>query len=305
MSGVSGMADGRVDRRRFFRAALGELIKPLEKKAAPLAAHPEGIHHRPAGGRQESKSRLSALGRSTAGPATIGPDGRPGGDCLLRQQPQETVWLRPPGALPEEQFRDTCSRCGECVRVCPAQCIRIEPDGQAAGCRSSTSSDAVRPLRRPAVHRASARPARLVRTPLAEIDMGTAVWRTSPPASAAATRNAPPASTSARSAATRSRVREGKVQVIEEGAPAAASASTTARPCRRASRWCRGSREQLRMEDGRSRIARRPLSQSSILYPLSSTISPPPPPASRPRAPASRSRPRTGPPPGGRTSRRR
>lgn len=39
--------------------------------------------------------------------------------------------LRPPGALPEPGFSDTCSRCGDCVKACPAQCIRIDPD--AAG----------------------------------------------------------------------------------------------------------------------------------------------------------------------------
>jgi len=34
--------------------------------------------------------------------------------------------LRPPGALDETAFVQTCSRCGDCVRVCPAQCIVID-----------------------------------------------------------------------------------------------------------------------------------------------------------------------------------
>ncbi len=34
--------------------------------------------------------------------------------------------LRPPGALAEPAFSDTCSRCGDCVNVCPAQAIRID-----------------------------------------------------------------------------------------------------------------------------------------------------------------------------------
>ncbi len=32
--------------------------------------------------------------------------------------------LRPPGALPEKAFLDTCYRCGNCVDVCPARAIR-------------------------------------------------------------------------------------------------------------------------------------------------------------------------------------
>jgi len=35
-------------------------------------------------------------------------------------------FLRPPGALPAEAFADTCSRCGDCVRACPAQCIVLD-----------------------------------------------------------------------------------------------------------------------------------------------------------------------------------
>ncbi|MHC4443400.1 MAG: 4Fe-4S dicluster domain-containing protein [Planctomycetota bacterium] len=33
--------------------------------------------------------------------------------------------LRPPGALPENEFQDTCYRCGNCVDVCPARAIRV------------------------------------------------------------------------------------------------------------------------------------------------------------------------------------
>jgi ferredoxin-type protein NapG len=40
--------------------------------------------------------------------------------------------LRPPGALPEKQFLDTCYRCGNCVEICPAHAIRPVPDGEAA-----------------------------------------------------------------------------------------------------------------------------------------------------------------------------
>ena len=40
--------------------------------------------------------------------------------------------LRPPGALPEAQLSETCSRCGKCIETCPADCIKLE-EGLADG----------------------------------------------------------------------------------------------------------------------------------------------------------------------------
>lgn len=39
--------------------------------------------------------------------------------------PVERARLRPPGALPEKVFLDTCYRCGSCVDSCPARCISL------------------------------------------------------------------------------------------------------------------------------------------------------------------------------------
>ena len=39
----------------------------------------------------------------------------------------EKQFLRPPGALEESLFGETCSRCGDCIRACPAQCIVLDP----------------------------------------------------------------------------------------------------------------------------------------------------------------------------------
>lgn len=41
--------------------------------------------------------------------------------------------LRAPGALPEDEFLDTCLRCGVCVEVCPARAIRLGGEGPSAG----------------------------------------------------------------------------------------------------------------------------------------------------------------------------
>lgn len=44
-------------------------------------------------------------------------------------------FIRPPGALPEPAFVAACTRCGECIGVCPVQAIRALPAsaGLAAG----------------------------------------------------------------------------------------------------------------------------------------------------------------------------
>lgn len=52
----------------------------------------------------------------------------------IPRRPEETR-LRPPGAIAEEIFTDTCARCGACVEVCPADAIFAldESHGSAAG----------------------------------------------------------------------------------------------------------------------------------------------------------------------------
>ena len=41
-----------------------------------------------------------------------------------RHLPGEEILLRPPGALPEAAFLETCLRCGNCVDGCPANAIQ-------------------------------------------------------------------------------------------------------------------------------------------------------------------------------------
>jgi ferredoxin-type protein NapG len=142
--------DENLDRRRFFRLGMSQLLRPLAAAAKPLLGAAKGLE----------KIEDTAAAASPA-PNRIAPD----------------LWLRPPGALAEQKFRDTCSHCGACVEICPVDAIQldatgvkghgvpfIEPDDQACiaceglKCMHACPSGA------------------LVPTLLADIDMGTAVW---------------------------------------------------------------------------------------------------------------------------------
>lgn len=49
---------------------------------------------------------------------------------LLREQAQATpAAIRPPGALAETDFNATCIKCGQCVRACPYDTLRLAPVG--------------------------------------------------------------------------------------------------------------------------------------------------------------------------------
>ena len=146
-----------IDRRRFFRQGLRELLKPLADAARPL---------------EEVVRQLNDLERVGGAFGLADPYHSPSAPVPVPEH-----WHRPPGALVEKQFLETCSRCGQCERVCPAQCIRIDYSGtrgngapyidvdampcvlcDGLACMHNCPSGALRP------------------TPLSEIDMGTAVW---------------------------------------------------------------------------------------------------------------------------------
>lgn len=180
------MPDDRpLNRRRFFREGLRELLKPLADAVDPLERTVRG---------------LSRLEEPAAG----------------RRVPLR-VWLRPPGALPEAQFLDACSRCGECVKVCPAQCIRIDPlkaKGDGAPYIDIDHMPCVVCDSLACMHHCPS--GALVPTPIGDIDMGTAVWhaetcvRTTGEECTTCVDQCPLGSAAIE-------LREGKIHVIDEG----------------------------------------------------------------------------------------
>jgi ferredoxin-type protein NapG len=149
--------DKPVNRRAFFREGWRGLLRPLSAAIAPVerAAH------------QLGKLEFHATQSAAAGPFAV-------------PAPPKTslpVWLRPPGALPEQKFRDTCSRCGQCESVCPAHCIRIDASGANGHGAPYIDANTMACVVCTGLNCMQTCPSgALVPTPLADIDMGTAVW---------------------------------------------------------------------------------------------------------------------------------
>ena len=151
-----------MDRRRFFRQGLRELFKPLARAAGPL----EQVIQQIAAMDDEAAAAVAHQEARAATAAAV----------AATPNPLAPV-LRPPGAVPEQQFRDTCSRCGDCVRVCPAQCIKIDPAGLRGNGVPFVDVDAAACVLCDGLLCMHACPTgALVPTPLGDIDMGTAGW---------------------------------------------------------------------------------------------------------------------------------
>jgi MauM/NapG family ferredoxin protein len=149
------MPDDRpIDRRRFFREGLRELLKPLANATEPI---------------ERALKELEALDNGTPRVS------RPSPQQQIAKQQQN--WLRPPGALEEQKFLDTCSRCGVCVSVCPAQCIKIDTSGIKGNGAPYIIASEMACVVCDGLHCMQNCPSgALLFTPAADIDMGTAVW---------------------------------------------------------------------------------------------------------------------------------
>ncbi len=143
------MADNPIDRRRFFRRGLQELIKPLVEAISPL---------------EKAASHIGSMEARMAKASTPKPL-------------PKTNWLRPPGALSEDLLKSTCVKSGECVNVCPARCISLDVTGQKGDGLPVIDVNHMPCVVCDGLYCMHACPSgALVPTPLAEIDMGTARW---------------------------------------------------------------------------------------------------------------------------------
>jgi MauM/NapG family ferredoxin protein len=110
--------DKPLNRRSFFRDGLFELLrplsKPIERKLAPIERITEEFRRLEEGDAP----------KPGASPTPLQAEYRPAVSLPV---------LRPPGALAEEKFVETCSRCGHCVSVCPANAIKIDDLGYNGG----------------------------------------------------------------------------------------------------------------------------------------------------------------------------
>ena len=137
-----------IDRRRFFRQGLRELLKPLADAAAPI---------------ERALNEFESISRTFSSTAP--------------NRKESRHWLRPPGAGEERVFLQQCNRTGVCVSVCPAHAIQLDRSGQRG-----EGAPFVLPSESPCVlcdglHCMRSCPSgALTFVPIGEIDMGTAEW---------------------------------------------------------------------------------------------------------------------------------
>jgi ferredoxin-type protein NapG len=139
-----------MDRRRFFRRGLAELFRPIARAVSPL---------------ERAAQKISDL------------DGRVK-KVAAASKTSLNVWLRPPGAILEKNLSQTCRRGGECVKACPAHCIKIDSTGTRGGGLPYIEADTSACVVCTGLYCMDVCPSgALVPTAAADIDMGTAVWK--------------------------------------------------------------------------------------------------------------------------------
>jgi ferredoxin-type protein NapG len=153
-----------MDRRKFFRQGLSQLLRPIASAIAPL---------------ERAARKIGELEEAMAHrvPPAHSHDGGEGGGFGAGYGAGSGLWLRPPGAVAEKDFLRTCTRGGECVRACPAHCISIDATGKKGSGAPFIDVDAAACVVCNGLYCMDVCPSgALVPTGINDIDMGTAVW---------------------------------------------------------------------------------------------------------------------------------
>ncbi len=152
------MADRPFNRRGFFIEGIKELLRSAQKMAEPLA---------------EAARQFAELENPTPKPK---PSYTPPSYAPPPETPQRH-WIRPPGSVADQQFVETCSRCGECVRMCPVQCIKMDYSGESGNGVPYIDPDADACVLCEGLMCQSYCPSAVILpTPREQINMGLAVW---------------------------------------------------------------------------------------------------------------------------------
>jgi ferredoxin-type protein NapG len=146
--------DAPMDRRKFFRRGLAELLRPVARAISPI---------------EKVAKKIGDLDPPPPPPPPPVPQ---------NNRIPLGLWLRPPGAIAEKDFIQTCDRSGQCVQACPAHCIVIDPTGVKGRGAAYIDADTSACVVCDGLYCMRVCPTQaLLPTSINDIDMGTAVWR--------------------------------------------------------------------------------------------------------------------------------
>ena len=168
-------SDKPMNRRRFFREGLAELMKPLGKAVRPLEEMATQL-----GKLEDPRPRPALKAPEVHRPENIVSYAAPQALSPFAENDEDEGWIRPPGARPEIEFVSICSRCSNCVHACPVNAIQLDHSGLAGAGAPYIDPDAAACVmcdETPCMTQCPSSALRLV--PREEIDLGTAKWNES------------------------------------------------------------------------------------------------------------------------------
>jgi ferredoxin len=165
--------DKPMNRRRFFREGLAELLRPLDRVVRPIEELARQVgkldQPMPAAPAQPAVEIRRAQNISPySPPAPAAPD------------EGDVYFIRPPGARDEQDFLNVCSRCGNCVHACPVHAIQMDNSSAIAGGAPYIDPEVAACVMCDSLACMSQCPSSaLMLVPREEIDLGLADWNAS------------------------------------------------------------------------------------------------------------------------------